>query len=57
MIGFNEKEKEKLIEILKQNWQKSGDLISKMYAGTGALDGSKDDKVCCLVYDKYLPSY
>ena len=57
MIGFNEKEKEKLVEILKQNWQKSGDLISKMYAGTGALDGSKDDKVCCLVYDKYLPSY
>jgi len=45
MIGFNEKEKEKLVEILKQNWQKSGDLISKMYAGTGALDGSKDDKV------------
>jgi len=45
MIGFNESEKSKLMEILKQNWQKSGDLISKMYAGTSALDGSKDDKV------------
>ena len=31
-------------EILKQCWQRTGDSISRMYAGTGALEG-KDDKV------------
>lgn len=43
-LGFNENETIRLKELFRKIWSEVGDCISRMYAGTGALEG-KDDKV------------
>lgn len=38
---------QRIEEILRDLWQKNGDLCSNIYAGTGALDGKSKVTQCC----------